>query len=244
MNENKNLWPRLGGYLILLIVIFWLLRGWRASVVEGTAVSSTTSTTNTPIATTRQPATNDGQQLTLDALPVISDTALYPEANPQTFQGKQPQHEFQTYVVKRGDTPNGIAEKFGIAPETLLFGSIRWVDWSEFEISPPNYPLGTLVDYQEDWTTYTLGIGRRFSDKWSGAIQVSHEPAAAYLPFTTLGPVDGRTSIGVAATYTEGHMKITTGITYVDLGETANLVNTQFSGGDAVGIGVRIGYTF
>jgi murein DD-endopeptidase MepM/ murein hydrolase activator NlpD len=46
-----------------------------------------------------------------------------PAAVPQTYQGTLPQHEFQTYVVKRGDTPNGIAEKFGIAPETLLGGN-------------------------------------------------------------------------------------------------------------------------
>ena len=128
MNEHKTFLPRLGGYLILLIAAFLLFRGWRASLAEGeTAVSPPpfTTTTNDPINTTRQPTTSDGQQLTLDALPVISDTALSPDINPQTYQGTLPQHQFQTYVVKRGDTPNGIAEKFGIAPETLLGGNPR-----------------------------------------------------------------------------------------------------------------------
>ncbi len=127
MNENRNIWPRLGGYLILLIAAFLLFRGWRSSLAEGgTAVSPSATALTTPsssIDTIRQPSLSDGQQLTLDALPVISDTALSPAVNPQTYQGTLPHHDFQTYIVKRGDTPNGIAEKFGIAPETILGGN-------------------------------------------------------------------------------------------------------------------------
>ncbi len=148
-------------------------------------------------------------------------------------------------------TPQSVNLEFqsGIAEDTLLFGSIRWVDWSEFAISPTLFSSPTvvgqpLVDYQEDWTTYTLGVGRRFSEQWSGAVQVSHEPAADYVPLTTLGPVDGRTSIGVAATYTMDNVKMTGGITYVSLGDTQNFASTDFDGGDAIGIGFRIGYSF
>lgn len=148
-------------------------------------------------------------------------------------------------------TPQSLNLEFqtGIAQDTLLFGGIRWVDWSEFQIAPtlfssPGVVGQPLVDYQEDWTTYTLGIGRRFNENWSGAFQISHEPAADYVPLTTLGPVDGRTSYGIAATYTMDNIKITGGITYVDLGGTQNFASTNFDGGDAIGVGVRIGYTF
>ena len=148
-------------------------------------------------------------------------------------------------------TPQSVNLEFqtGIAEDTLLFGGIRWVDWSEFAIAPPLFSSPAvanqpLVDYQEDWVTYTLGVGRRFSETWSGAVQVSWEPAADYTPLTTLGPVDGRRSLSLAATYTEGPMKITTGVTYVKLGETSNFAGTNFSGGDAVGVGLRVGYTF
>ena len=144
------------------------------------------------------------------------------------------------------ETPQAVNLEFqtGIAEDTLLFGSVRWVDWSEFAIRPPNYPLVTLVDYEKDWTTYTLGVGRRFSETWSGAVQISYEPPTGSLPLTTLGPVDGRTSIGLGATYTMDNVKITGGVTYVDLGNTANLVNTTYDGGDAIGFGLRIGYSF
>lgn len=147
------------------------------------------------------------------------------------------------------ETPQSVNLEFqtGIAEDTLLFGSIRWVDWSEFAIAPTAFTgiVGQpLVDYQEDWTTYTLGVGRRFNEQWSGAIQVSHEPAADYVPLTTLGPVDGRTSIGLAATYTMDNIKLTGGVTYVDLGDTQNFASTNFDDGDAIGVGFRIGYSF
>ena len=149
------------------------------------------------------------------------------------------------------DTPQSVSLEFqtGVAENTLLFGSVRWVDWSEFDIAPTLFSSPTvvgqpLVDYQEDWTTYTLGIGHRFSDTWSGAIQVSHEPDAGYVPLTTLGPVDGRTSVGIAATYTQGNMEFTGGVTYAWLGETQNFASTEFEDGDAIGFGIRVGYSF
>jgi long-subunit fatty acid transport protein len=143
------------------------------------------------------------------------------------------------------ETPQAVNLEFqtGVAPDTLVFGSIRWVDWSEFVIEPPNYPLGTLVDYGEDWWTYTLGVGRKFTDTWSGFAQVSHEPATNTV-LTTLGPVDGRTSIGLGATWTQGSVSVTGGVSYTWLGEAENLLGTEYSDGDAVGLGVRVAYRF
>lgn len=56
-------------------------------------------------------------------LPILQDDSLVPAFNPHTYQGNRPNHTFQTYVVVRGDTPNKIAERFGISAETLLGGN-------------------------------------------------------------------------------------------------------------------------
>jgi long-chain fatty acid transport protein len=143
------------------------------------------------------------------------------------------------------ETPQAVNLEFqtGVAEDTLVFGSIRWVDWSEFVIQPPNYPLVTLVDYEEDWVTYTLGVGRKFSETWSGFAQVSHEPATNTV-LTTLGPVDGRTSLGLGGTWTQGSVSVTGGINYSWLGEADNLLGTEYSDGSAVGLGVRVAYRF
>lgn len=137
----------------------------------------------------------------------------------------------------------------GIAKDTLLFGSIRWVDWSEFVIAPPAYLLATsgqaLVDYPNDRVTYNLGIGRRFSENWSGAVILGYEPADGELT-GNLGPTDGFRSAGLAVTYTMDKLKITGGIRYVDIGDatTNPPVSASFSGNHGLGVGIRVGYTF
>lgn len=167
---------------------------------------------------------------TLDA----SETGAIPGIS--TFDTEVPQSvnlEFQT----------------GIAKDTLLFGSIRWVDWSEFQIAPSGYAGATsgsaLVAYPEDRITYNLGIGRRFNETWSGAVTLGYEPSDGERT-GNLGPTDGFKSIGLAATYTMDQVKITGGIRYVDIGDatTNPPLNASFSDNSGVGIGIRIGYTF
>ncbi len=143
-------------------------------------------------------------------------------------------------------TPQSFNLEFqsGIAKDTLAFGSIRWVDWSSFAISPPLFSstIGIpLVEYTEDWTTYTLGVGRRINDSWALAVVFSYEPSTGQ-ELTTLGPVDGRFSYGIAPTYTLGNMKITAGVNFIELGDAANFAGTRFDDGDSIAVGVRVGW--
>jgi long-subunit fatty acid transport protein len=132
----------------------------------------------------------------------------------------------------------------GIAKDTLLFGSIRWVDWSEFLIDPPAYPLATpLVSYQSDRTTYSLGVGRRFNENWSGAVTLGYEASNGDIT-GNLGPTDGFKSIGLAATYTMDNLKVTGGVRYVDIGDATTNIGANFSGNSGIGVGLRVGYTF
>jgi len=142
----------------------------------------------------------------------------------------------------------------GIMEDTLLFGSIRWVDWSEFNIAPPVYSRFVpyaLAGYESDTITYKLGVGRRFNDNWSGAITLTHEPQTNDI-FGNLGPVDGRTGIGVGATYTQGNMKVSAGIEYNWLGDalTQNPSSTpgdpisDFQDNTAINLGLRVGFYF
>ncbi len=151
------------------------------------------------------------------------------------------------------ETPQSVNLEFqsGVATDTLVFGSVRWVDWSEFVIAPENYgdiTGGPLVSYAGDYTTYTLGVGRRLNDTWSVAATVSYEDSID--AFTTnLGPTDGATSYGVAATYTRDNMKITGGIRYVDVGDADTQAGPVapaglFRDNSAWGVGVKVGYTF
>lgn len=152
----------------------------------------------------------------------------------------------------------------GIAEDTLLFGSIRWVKWSEFKVNNAHFPIdnahfpdlvppGTdipLVEL-EDSTTYTIGLGRKFTENWSGSISFLYEPTKGDT-VSPLAPVNGRKGVTLAAIYTRDNMKITTGVNYTKLGdarlgigqrgsktEVANMDDSH-----AWGVGVRVGYSF
>ncbi|MEX1662217.1 OmpP1/FadL family transporter [Thioclava sp. 15-R06ZXC-3] len=141
----------------------------------------------------------------------------------------------------------------GIAKDTLLMGSVRWVHWTQFNITPPAYNevagLGALVDYNNNSTSWTLGVGRRFNDQWSGAVMFGYEKTQ---PGTTgnLGPTDGYKSVSLAASYqATDNIKITGGLRYVDIGDAKTnpiVAGTggDFSGNSGWGAGVRVGINF
>jgi long-subunit fatty acid transport protein len=144
------------------------------------------------------------------------------------------------------EVPQSVNLEFqtGIAENTLLFGSIRWVEWSAFVIDPPGYPpADPLVEYASDRITYNLGIGRRFSENWSGAVTVGYEPQDGEVT-GNLGPTDGFASVGIAATYTMDNLEITGGIRYVDIGDATTTIGAEFEDNSGIGVGFRIGYTF
>ncbi|MDT1063467.1 outer membrane protein transport protein [Paracoccus sp. CPCC 101403] len=145
----------------------------------------------------------------------------------------------------------------GVAADTLLYGSIRWVKWSEFKVDPqvlvsaPPGGFGVedgLVEL-EDTTTYTIGIGRKFTENWSGTASITYEPETDDL-VSPLAPTNGRKGVTVAAIYTMDQIKITTGISYMKLGDayaetgTPDEKRAKMSGNDLWGIGMRIGYNF
>lgn len=158
------------------------------------------------------------------------------------------------YTVK---TPRSwvLEGQTGIAPDTLLFGSVRWVKWSEFKVDNFLFPIpigaGIPLVEVEDTTTYTIGVGRKFTENWSGSISFLYEPSEDGLA-SPLAPTDGRKAVTLAAIYTMDNLKVTTGINYTKLGdadlgvgETGNkrYVATM-DDNDAIGVGVRIGYSF
>ncbi len=123
MHEQKSARQRLAGYAVLIFVIGLLALGWRAAAnttAQAEAPSPIQTTTDETSAITVADAADPAAA---PVAPVIEDIAFVPAAVPQTFVGRRPEHQFQTYTVERGDTPNGIADRFGIQATTLLGGN-------------------------------------------------------------------------------------------------------------------------
>ncbi|MBM7068479.1 OmpP1/FadL family transporter [Actibacterium sp. 188UL27-1] len=173
-------------------------------------------------------------------------------------------HEFETNETFLGtaigpqsitetDSPESLNLDFqtGVAKDTLVFGNIRYAKWSEFKIVPEVFggstPTG-LVDL-DDSTSYTLGVGRRFTDNWAGSVSYTYEEAQDPL-VSPLAPTDGLRAITVAAIYTLDKVEFTTGIRYTQPGDATPEVGTpdtaraNFTDNEAVTVGFKVGYNF
>lgn len=134
----------------------------------------------------------------------------------------------------------------GIAPRTLAFGSVRWVEWSEFDIAPTLYTslVGEpLVDYNGDWWTWAGGLGHQVTDTLAASVSLTYEPSLGG-KLTTLGPHDGRTTATAALSYDFGAANLTGAVSWGMLGDTANALDTRFDDGSLLGVGLRLGMRF
>ena len=149
------------------------------------------------------------------------------------------------------ESPQSINLDFqtGVAPRTLLFGSVRWADWPQLVYDPATYrtnAMSSLVSYENDSFTYSLGLGYRFTDEFSGAVTLGYE-ASTGEPVSNLGPTDGFWSVGLGGTYSLEKAKITGGMRYTDIGDAtakgagAN-ARATFSGNTAWSVGIQITY--
>lgn len=133
----------------------------------------------------------------------------------------------------------------GVAANTLVFGSIRWAEWTATQINSFNYLDNPIVGYKVDTISYSIGIGRKFSDQFSGAISAGYEAANNNLA-DNLAPTDGYTSIQVGGTYKiSDALELTGGVRYILLGDaTTEGFGAEFADNSALAVGVSIGYRF
>ena len=121
-------------------------------------------------------------------------------------------------------TPQSVNLDFqtGVAADTLVFGSIRWAEWTAFDYDPIAHRaayLESLQSYDNDVFTYSIGVGRRFNDDFSGAITLGYEKAQGGFA-GVLAPTDGYFSVGVGGTYdVNDATELTAGVRYVMVGD-------------------------
>ena len=171
-------------------------------------------------------------------------------------------HEFRTTQNFPPGTPVGTTDvrtprswnldfQSGVAADTLVFGSIRWVKWSEFRVDPEPFTslVGEGLVNLEDSTTFTIGVGRKFTDEWSGSASFTYEKRGKDL-VSPLAPVSGRRGITLAAIHTRDNIKLTTGINYTWLGDAKpetgipDVARAQMEDNHALSIGMRLGISF
>lgn len=167
---------------------------------------------------------------TTESIPAL---AANPAFRPSTTNIKMPQSltlDFQS----------------GVAKDTLVFGSIRWAEWSVWEVNPRGYNAltgGNVTDFDNNVVTYQIGVGRRLNENFSVFARLGYEKSNGGVA-SRLSPTDGSRSIGIGGTYTKDAIKVTAGLEYVKVGDAVDGSGTRFSGNKAVGLGLSVGYRF
>lgn len=153
------------------------------------------------------------------------------------------------------ESPEAINLDFqsGVAANTLVFGQIRYAKYAQTILSPDAFAGatgGASITDIEDSTSYTIGVGRRFSDAFSGSLSVGFEPESDDDLVSPLAPTNGQRWITVGGQYTMDNIVFTGGVRYTMLGDafaetgTPDVARATFADNDAVSVGLGVSYRF
>jgi len=137
-------------------------------------------------------------------------------------------------------TPEVLMLEFqsGVAANTLVFGSIRQAKWENAQVKmSAAYRNAQLSDF-DDATTYTLGVGRKFSDSFSASLSASMDTGDGD-DASLLAPTGGSAAISLGGKYTLNNgMAISGGVSHrVYDSATWYGSNAVLGGGDDVTFG-------
>lgn len=131
----------------------------------------------------------------------------------------------------------------GVAANTLVFGQVRYSENSAININSAFYPANPLIGFDDDSISYKIGVGRRFTDELAGSISISYEKANGG-EASNLAPTDGSIGIQIGGSYDMGNgMEISGGVGYTMVGDADTSI-ASFSDNSAIGVGVKVGYSF
>jgi len=137
-------------------------------------------------------------------------------------------------------TPEVLMLEFqsGVAANTLVFGSIRHAKWEDAQVKmSAAYSNAQLSDFDNS-TTYTLGVGRKFSDSFSASLSASMDTGDGD-DASLLAPTGGSAAISLGGKYTLNNgMAISGGVSHrVYNSATWYGSDSELGGGDDVTFG-------
>ena len=139
----------------------------------------------------------------------------------------------------------------GIAQDTLLFGSVKWTEWSVWEVRTEEYETltgGEITGFSNDVWTYSLGVGRRLNDNFSVFAALGYEEAQGGEP-SRLAPTDGYRSVSLGGAYTfDTGLSVRAGVQRLWVGDAeisdGALGTTEFEDNAVTAFGMSVGFKF
>lgn len=131
-NQVRVILASLLGFFLLLLMAIALFVGSEAAEdeQEATTVAAESDLAESVALSEEIAPENLIPTRSLAGVPVLTDDGVVADLNPIMQIGQRPEHNVITYTIQRGDTPNVIADKFGIQSETILGGNPNLSDES------------------------------------------------------------------------------------------------------------------
>lgn len=147
-------------------------------------------------------------------------------------------------------TPESIRLDFqsGVAEDTLVFGHIRFSHYSQTQTQTSLLGGASLTDL-ENALDISLGVGRRFNDKWSGSLTIGWEERGEDDLVSPLSSTNGAVFAAVGASYqATDQIKISGGIRYTDFYDANPSIGGTsvgtFENNSALSAGLRVQFSF
>ncbi|MBZ8119438.1 hypothetical protein KUD11_12375 [Roseovarius sp. LXJ103] len=134
----------------------------------------------------------------------------------------------------------------GVAQNTIVFGSARWQEWTEFQIAPADFALfpSPIASEPSDIWTYEIGVGHRFNESWAGSFTIGYEEDQGDIVGNLSGR-DGFVSYGLGVKYSAETYDVSAGVKYIEIGDAVtSRAGSSFEGNDAIAFGVKMGFRF
>jgi long-subunit fatty acid transport protein len=141
----------------------------------------------------------------------------------------------------------------GVAQDTLVFGTIRHAAYSQTILSPAVFAQatggGSITDIK-DGTSYSLGVARRFTDRFGGSIALSYEAADSDDLVSPLSPYTGLFGVTLGGRYSLDAVEFSGGIRYTMVGDarpetdTPDTPRATFADNNVVSLGIAVAYRF
>jgi long-chain fatty acid transport protein len=145
------------------------------------------------------------------------------------------------------DTPESLTLELrtGITPTTALFGSVRYVPWSQFEVKPQLFsrlsPAFPLAFFEDDRTAYNIGIGQAITKNVSVFGILGYVSETGSLT-SNLTPVDGLLRYTLGTTIKHDKATLTIAGRYTELGDARTIGGAEFTDTSAWTTSVKLGF--
>jgi long-chain fatty acid transport protein len=138
----------------------------------------------------------------------------------------------------------------GIAENTLLMMSAHRVNWGSSQIAVDN-PVSALLNLEsefENTTSYSLGLGRKLSERTAVSITYSWEDGSDATPTSPFSMSNGSKTLSVGVKHSIDALTISAGASYTKVGDALMTHSSgafaSYADNSVTALGLKVGYNF